>query len=187
MQNKEFYLTFDGAVNPPGTLRILEVLKKHNVLATFFVEGHRIAGHENILRQMRDAGHHVGNHSFTHPDFSTISPEECLLEVQKTDEALFSALNLRTRLLRPPCGILPDDRCGLLEQEGYKICLWSISVKDWEGPDAQAVAQRTFELAREPAVTAVYHDHLETTADTVDILIPGLQNMGYDICPIPYI
>ena len=96
------------------------MLKKHDVCATFFVEGHRIAGHEDVLRRMHEAGHHIGNHSFTHPDFSTLSRSECLEEVRRTDEALFSALNFHTWLLRPPSGILPEDRRALLEAAGYK-------------------------------------------------------------------
>jgi len=186
LQKKEFYLTFDGAVNPPGTLRILDVLAKHGVCATFFVEGHRIAGHEAILRDMLAAGHHIGNHSFTHPDFSTLDPAACMEEVSRTDDALFSAVSLRTRLLRPPCGILPEDRRALFEAAGYRICIWSISVKDWLGPDAASVAQRTFALAKEPLVTAVYHDHVEWTAQTADLIIPGLRDIGYHIGPIPY-
>ena len=186
LQEKTFYLTFDGAVNPPGTLRILEVLSRHGIHATFFVEGHRIAGQEEILREMISAGHHLGNHSFTHPDFSTLEPEACMEEVRKTDEALFQATGLRTKLLRPPCGILPDDKRKLLESAGYQICLWSISVKDWLGPDARSVAERTLSLARESTVTAVYHDHVDWTPETVELILPKLQDLGYSICPVPY-
>ena len=183
---KMFYLTFDGAVNPPNTIRILEQLEKLNVRATFFVEGHRIAGHEQTLREMVAAGHHLGNHSFHHPDFDKIPLEECLKEVHMTDEALLAATGLHTKLVRPPCGILPEDRRTLLEKEGYKICLWSISVKDWLGPDAAAVADRTIALATADTVTAVLHDHLDTTAETVASIVPRLRDMGYEIGPIPY-
>lgn len=184
--SKTFYLTFDGAVNPPNTLRILERLERLDVRATFFVEGHRIAGHEQILRDMAAAGHHIGNHSFHHPEFDKISLEACMEEVRSTDEALLAALGFRTRLVRPPCGILPEDRRALLEEAGYQICLWSISVKDWLGPDAAAVAERAVSLSAADEVTAVFHDHLDTTADTVTLLVPRLRDMGYEIVPIPY-
>lgn len=183
---KTFYLTFDGAVNPPNTLRILEQLEKLDVRATFFVEGHRIAGHEQILRDMAAAGHHIGNHSFHHPDFDKISLEACMEEVRTTDEALLAAVGFRTKLVRPPCGILPDDRRALLERAGYRICLWSISVKDWLGPDAAAVADRLVQLSAADVVTAVLHDHLDTTAETVALAVPRLQKLGYEIKPIPY-
>jgi|GEM_PF-6869300 len=185
-RKKTFYLTFDGAVNLPNTLKILEALQKTNVLATFFVEGQRITGHEDILRKMAAAGHHIGNHSFHHPDFDTISAEECLEEISSTDQALKEVLGFRTMLVRPPCGILPDDRRELLEDAHYKICLWSISVKDWLGPDSSAVADRTISLAGADTVTAVYHDHINWTADTVLKIVPRLRAMGYSIEPIPY-
>lgn len=187
MQNQEFYLTFDGAVNPPGTLKILEVLEKHGVCATFFVEGHRIAGHEATIREMAARGHHIGNHSFTHPDFSAIGPEACMEEVRRTDEALSQGAGVHTKLLRPPCGILPDDRRAILEAAGYRICLWSISVKDWTGPDAGAVARRTLALATDPVVTAVLHDHVPWTAETAELIIPPLRDRGYHFKPIPYL
>ena len=183
---KIFYLTFDGAVNPPNTLRILEQLEKLDVRATFFVEGHRIAGHERILRDMASAGHHIGNHSFHHPEFDKIPLEDCMEEIRSTDEALYAALGFRTRLVRPPCGILPEDRRRLLEQAGYWINLWSISVKDWLGPDAETVAERTLSLSSGNEVTAVFHDHLDTTADTVALVIPRLRDKGYELMPIPY-
>ena len=186
MKQKTFYLTFDGAVNPPGTLRILEALERLGVRATFFVEGHRIAGNEATLQSMAAAGHHIGNHSFTHPDFSTLPPEACMEEVARTDRALADVLGFRTRLLRPPCGILPDEHRRQFQAAGYAINLWSISVKDWLGPDAEAVARRTVELAQEDAVTAVYHDHVAWTPQVVDLIVPALRDQGYEFAPIPY-
>ena len=186
MSEKKFYLTFDGAVNPPNTLKILEELAKQDVRATFFVEGHRIAGHEEILREMAAAGHHIGNHSFHHPEFDKIPLQECWEEIKTTDDALHEVLGFRTKLVRPPCGILPDDRRALLESNGYRICIWSISVKDWLGPDAASVVQRTVDLAKADEVTAVYHDHVAWTPEVVKLLIPAIRDAGYEICTVPY-
>ncbi len=184
--DKIFYLTFDGAVDPPHTLDILEQLERYDIRATFFVEGHRIAGHEQTLREMIATGHHLGNHSFTHPDFSTLSLPQCQEEIRRCDEALYQATGLRTKLLRPPCGILLPEQRKCFEDMGYKISLWSISVKDWLGPDADAVVQRTIDLAREEQVVAVYHDFMETTAETVKKIVPQLLDKGYRFEPVPY-
>ena len=109
-----------------------------------------------------------------------------MVEVQRTDQALAEVLGFRTCLLRPPCGILPEEHRRLFEQAGYRINLWSISVKDWLGPDAEAVAARTVELAREDQVTAVYHDHVEWTSQVVSKIVPALRERGYEFAPIPY-
>lgn len=186
MAQKRFYLTFDGAVNLPNTMNIVAVLADLGVQATFFVEGSRIAGHEPQLRAMVAAGHHLGNHSFTHPDFDKIPLEDCQREISVTDEALEAAVGFRTMLVRPPCGILPDDRRALLENLGYKISIWTISVKDWLGPDADAVAQRLVDLAEADEVVAVLHDHLDWTPEVVQKAVPALQAKGYWIGPIPY-
>ncbi len=186
MAEKIFHLTFDGAVDPPGTLQILEQLDRYGIKATFFVEGHRIAGHEDTLKDMIKAGHHLGNHSFNHPSFNTLTLEQCREEVRLCDEALVNALGLHTKLLRPPCGHLQEDQRKLFEEMGYEIYLWTISNKDWLGPNAAAVAQRTLDLAHDDKVIAVYHDFLETTAETLSIVLPQLLDRGYRFEPIPY-
>ncbi len=184
--DKIFYLTFDGAVNPPNTMRILDILKEYGVKATFFVEGHRISGHEDTLKRILSEGHHIGNHSFHHPDFSEISPEECMDEILSTDEALKEACGLHTALMRPPCGVLPEDRKKMIRDAGYIVSLWSISVKDWLGPDAPSIAGRVIELSRDEEVVAVLHDHVDWNPDVLPLIIPALKEKGYRFEPLPY-
>ncbi len=180
------HLTFDGAVNKPGTLHIMQALQEMDVKATFFVEGHRIRDNEKVLQEIKNRGHHLGNHSFTHPNFDELTVEQGLQEIEKADEALFLALGFRTKLVRPPSGILPQEHRDALEAKGYQINLWSISVKDWLGPDANAVAERTITQCKGQDVTVVYHDHLPWTADVVRLVVPQLQAKGYSIKPIAY-
>ncbi|MFW5942713.1 MAG: polysaccharide deacetylase family protein, partial [Chloroflexota bacterium] len=142
MPQKRFYLTFDGAPNPPGTDNILQVLARHDVPAAFFMEGRRLETEADCARRVRDAGHDVGNHTYNHPTFDTISLEECLEEVTRTDDILEAKLGRRPTLLRPPFGALTPETEQALLDRGYIIVLWSYSIRDWEGPDAGAIAQR---------------------------------------------
>jgi peptidoglycan/xylan/chitin deacetylase (PgdA/CDA1 family) len=104
MESKTFYLTFDGAPNPPGTERILEVLAKHCIQATFFIEGKRLENEEECGRRILQGGHDIGNHSYTHPDFDSVPIEICMEEVNKTDQILAEKLGVKTKYLRPPSG-----------------------------------------------------------------------------------
>lgn len=176
--NKSFYLTFDGAPNPPGTDRILRVLEKHVVKATFFMEGRRLEEEDKCAFRVLQAGHDIGNHSYNHLDFASIPLETCIEEVNKTDQILFTKLGIKTRLFRPPAGKLTPEVEEALLDLGFTIVLWSYSVKDWEGPDAQTVAERTLKQLKDEAVV-VLHDHVEWVPDTLEIIIPEIKKRGY--------
>jgi len=138
--SKAFYLTFDGAPNPPGTDRILDILAKYDVKATFFMEGKRLENNAECARRVLQAGHDIGNHSYNHPNFDSIPLELCLEEVYKTEKILAEKLDLKTKLIRPPAGKLNKGVEKALINLGYTIVLWSYSVRDWEGPDAESIA-----------------------------------------------
>ncbi|HSM56299.1 MAG TPA: polysaccharide deacetylase family protein [Candidatus Sulfomarinibacteraceae bacterium] len=178
MCEKRFYLTFDGAPNPPGTDKILQVLAHHAVPAAFFMEGRRLETEAECARRVRDAGHDVGNHTYNHPTFDAISLAECLEEVTRTDDILEAELGRRPTLLRPPFGILTPATQQVLLERGYTIVLWSVSIRDWEGPDAGAIAQRLLQQVRDGAIV-VFHDHVPWNPDALDIVIPALRDQGY--------
>lgn len=178
MTEKRFYLTFDGAPNPPGTDNILQVLARHDAPAAFFMEGRRLETQAGCARRVRDAGHDVGNHTYNHPTFDTISLEECLEEVTRTDDILEAELGQRPTLLRPPFGTLTAETEQALLNRGYTIVLWSYSIRDWEGPDAGAIAQRLLQQARDQAIV-VFHDRVPWNPAALDIVIPALRDQGY--------
>ena len=180
-EEKRFYLTFDGAPNPPGTDRILEKLAAHGVPATFFMEGQRVDGEPECAKRVLRAGHAIGNHSYTHPDFSTLSLEACDAEIEKTQQALQRHLRLKPRLLRPPFGKIKDEVIRHFEQQGFTIVLWDYSIKDWEGPDAAAIAQRVLSQLREGAAI-VMHDKVEWNPEVIDLIVPEIRKMGYTFC-----
>jgi peptidoglycan/xylan/chitin deacetylase (PgdA/CDA1 family) len=177
MSINSFYLTFDGAPNPPGTDRILEVLAEHNVKATFFMEGKRLEEEAPCALRVLEAGHDIGNHSYTHPDFDTIPIAQCLEEVNKTDLILYEKLGLKTKLLRPPSGKLTLEVEETFLKLGYTIVLWSYSIKDWEGPDAKSIAERVLNQIRKDTII-VFHDHVPWVPETLEIIIPKIKEAG---------
>jgi peptidoglycan-N-acetylglucosamine deacetylase len=176
--DKNFFLTFDGAPNPPGTDNILEVLRKHGVKGTFFMEGRRLEDHSECARRVLASGHDVGNHSYNHPEFDKISLEECLDEVRKTEAILFEKIGIKPVLLRPPAGILTSFVEETFLGLGYTLVLWSYSIKDWEGPDSASIASRVLHQARDNAIV-VFHDRIPWIPEALEIIIPTLQRAGY--------
>jgi len=178
MMEKSFYLTFDGSPNPPATDRLLAALDRHGVKATFFMEGRRLEKEADCARRVAAAGHDVGNHSYNHPLFDQIPIEECVREVEMTQEIMHKELGFNPTLLRPPAGNINDDIEKIFLDRGFDIVLWSYSVRDWEGPGANEVAQRILRKAAPGSIIAC-HDRVEWVTQTLDIIIPILRSGGY--------
>ncbi len=175
---KSFYLTFDGAPNPPGTDNILEVLSAHGCMATFFMEGHRVAVEADCAARVLAAGHDVGNHSNTHQEFYNLSVAEVRTELQQTDDILEKNIGIRTRFCRPPFGTMtPEIEASILDW-GYTIVLWSYSNWDWETPEVEVLAERIINGLRNDAII-VMHDHVPWVPETLDIIIPAIRSQGY--------
>lgn len=173
-----FYLSFDGSPNPPATDYLLNSLEKHNVKATFFMEGRRLEQEADCARRVQTAGHDIGNHSYNHPEFDKIPIEECIREVELTQEIIKKELGFYPTLLRPPAGVLPKIVEETFLAKGFDIVLWSYSVRDWEGPNAKSVSERILSQAFPGAIIAL-HDRTEWLIDILEIIIPELRKRHF--------
>lgn len=174
----KFYLTFDGSPNPPATDRLLNALASHHIKATFFMEGRRLEKESDCARRVQSAGHDIGNHSYNHPEFDKIPIEECIREVELTQQIIHKELGFFPNSLRPPVGILPKIVEDTFLSKGFDIVLWSYSVRDWEGPDAKSVSERILSQACPGAIIAL-HDRTEWLIDILDIIIPALRKRNF--------
>lgn len=173
----KYYLTFDGSPHP-NTLNNLDVLKKYDVKATFFVEGHRVAGDAEILKRIVEEGHALGNHSFSHEVMEDMSWEEILAEIVLCEEKIYRYTGKRPRLIRPPWGKINEDSLKRLEDMGYRMVLWNTSVKDWEVDDADVLGERLIACARDGAIP-VLHDRVEYGPEALNKAIPVLLARGF--------
>ncbi len=130
--------TFDDGPDPKWTPKILDILKRENVKAAFFVIGDQAENNVGLLQRYVREGHEVGNHTFTHPDISEISPRQLELELNLTERLFASKLGLQPLYFRPPYSIdqEPDttDQAApidLVEQMGYIIIGNKIDTEDW--------------------------------------------------------
>jgi peptidoglycan/xylan/chitin deacetylase (PgdA/CDA1 family) len=182
VEDKKFFLTFDGAPNPPHTDLLLDRLNTHGVKATFFMEGKRLEKEPECGRRVLAEGHIIGNHSYSHPDFSALTAEDQVEEILRAAGVISEVLGIKTPLVRPPFGIIDRAAEAQLRAAGYVLVLWDYSVKDWEGPDARSVADRVLGQLRAEEATIVLHDHVEINPAVLDIIIPGIKKRGYCFC-----
>ncbi len=99
-------LTFDDGPRDPDTAQILDVLRDHGVVATFFLIGENVARHPGLARRIVREGHAIGNHSFTHRSLPTLADAQIRAEIERAAEAIRRATGLRPWLLRPPYGTM---------------------------------------------------------------------------------
>ena len=180
---KVLYLTFDAGYENGCTEKILDVLKKHNVPAAFFLVGNYIEKNADLVRRMVDEGHIVGNHTMHHYDMSKLS-ERSAFEKELTDlEVLFKTTTGKEmpRYYRPPQGIYSEENLKMAKDLGYKTVFWSLAYVDWNN-DAQPTAQQAFNklLPRtHNGAVVLLHSTSATNAEILDELLTKWEQEGY--------
>jgi cellulose synthase/poly-beta-1,6-N-acetylglucosamine synthase-like glycosyltransferase/spore germination protein YaaH/peptidoglycan/xylan/chitin deacetylase (PgdA/CDA1 family) len=199
--SKKIALSFDDGPDQQFTPKILDILKKKNAPATFFVIGSAANDALGLLRREYAEGHEIGNHTYTHPRWNEISKTQIDVELNVTERLLNSTLGVNTLLFRPPYGIdhqpeTADEVAQLPSAQamGYLIVGARIDPHDWGEPGgippapAAAIVQRVLDQARANAGNIVLlHDGGGERTQTVLALpeiIDGLRAAGFQIVPV---
>ena len=180
---KVLYLTFDAGYENGYTPHILDVLKKHNVKATFFLVGNYIKTAPDIVKRMVSEGHTVGNHTFTHPDMSSITDKDSFYKELNDLSELYKETvgSEMTRLYRPPQGKFSTDNLLAAKELGYKTVFWSLAYADWNNDDQPTKEQAFSKLIPRTHNGAVIllHSTSKTNSEIVDELLTKWEEMGY--------
>ncbi|WP_418275479.1 polysaccharide deacetylase family protein [Isoptericola jiangsuensis] len=176
-------LTFDDGPGP-YTEKLLSELEEKDVKVTFFVVGSNAATRPDLVAAEVDAGHVVGNHSWDHPQLTTLSDEQIEHEVGRTDHAIEKAADVRPTLMRPPYGATDDTVAEILADRGEAQILWNVDTEDWKNRDADITTQRALDGAASGAIILM-HDIHPTTVDAVPGIIDQLQEDGYTLVTVP--
>lgn len=172
-----FALTFDDGPSALTTPKVLAVLEKYHVHATFFVIGKHIAGNQALIARMARDGDEVGNHTWSHPDLTTLSHSQILEQVDRTQAAVESAGAPVPTLLRPPYGAVDKK---VINDVPLPLAMWNEDPKDWQVLNAQKVVQN-FEAGAQPGGVADLHDIYPTTAAALPSIIQYLQKKHYHL------
>jgi peptidoglycan/xylan/chitin deacetylase (PgdA/CDA1 family) len=191
-RSKRLALTFDDGPNDPHTLRLLEVLARHQVHATFFLIGRFVAERPEIARAVAQAGHVIANHTYSHPNLIFCSRAEVRRQILACERALDDASVPHARLFRPPFGGRRPAALRTVRELGLEPIMWSVAAWDWRRDPADVVAATVFRQVRGGDVILM-HDgsYVRMGADrspsvaAADLILTRYRDQGYQFVTIP--
>ena len=189
--SKQVALTYDDGPNDPHTLKLLEVLAKHSVRATFFMIGRYVQQRPDIARAVAQAGHVIGNHTFTHP--LLIFESAALTRSQLVDcrQALDDTIGEHSNLFRPPFGGRRPATIRIARELGLRTVMWNVTGYDWNAPPAAMIAKKVARQMRGGDVILL-HDgghramgaDREQTVIATENLIQRYKAEGYEFVTV---
>jgi peptidoglycan-N-acetylglucosamine deacetylase len=189
---RQLALTYDDGPNDSCTLRLLEVLARHGVKATFFLIGRYVHSRPAIARQIAEAGHAIGNHTYSHPNLVFTSLQRLRRELQICERVLTETIGDHARLFRAPFGAKRPAVMRTVHKMGFKPIKWSVTCYDWKATTADRVEQHAIRQIRGGDLILMHDgDHAQMGADrshTVEAterLIRRYHDQGYEFVTIP--
>ena len=190
--SKQIALTFDDGPNDPHTLHLLNVLAKHNVLATFFLIGRYVRQRPDIVTEIAKQGHVIGNHAFTHPRLIFRSGSRIREEILQCRGAIFDAVGEHSSLFRPPFGGRRPGVFRIVRQLGLEPIMWNVTGYDWNPPSTDFIEQKVTSKIRGGDVVllhdgghAAFGADRSKTVEAVDRLIARYSADGHEFVTIP--
>ncbi|MEU0247798.1 glycosyltransferase [Streptomyces sp. NPDC006235] len=186
--DRHLVLTFDDGPDPVWTPKVLDVLKKHDAHAVFFVTGTMASRYPDLVRRMVEEGHEVGLHTFNHPDLSYQSKKRIDWELSQNQLALSGAAGIRTSLFRPPYSSFADAMDNrswpvteYIGRRGYITVVNNTDSEDWRKPGVAEIVRRATPKGGKGAIVLMHDsggDRHQTVA-ALDRMLPDLHEQGY--------
>jgi peptidoglycan/xylan/chitin deacetylase (PgdA/CDA1 family) len=171
-------LTFDDGPST-HTDRLIDSLTRLEVPATFFVIGEQVGVRPSVVRRLQASGQSVQNHTFSHPQLTTLSAASQLSQVTRTDDALAAAGVRRSTQLRPPYGSWNAATRTL----GKPLIMWSVDPRDWDGKSASAIRSHVSTYTRAGDIVLM-HDRVSATVDAVPGIVADLRAKGFTLVSV---
>lgn len=182
-EEKVIALTFDDGPTPGFTKRVLDILEAEDVRATFFLVGESIEANPLEAERIIEAGHEVGNHSYSHPRMVLVDYEFVAGELERTDELIREAGFTGTIHFRPPFGRKLFSLPRYLDDHGITSITWDVAPETWDDevqPRAEVV-EKVLQEARPGSIVLLHvmFPSRENTIAAVPEVIRGLRQQGY--------
>ena len=176
------YLTFDNGYENGYTESILDTLKKENVPATFFLTGHYLKSATPLVKRMIKDGHGIGNHTYGHPNLTTLSNQGMEDDWKKFDKLLNELTGVkRTVYTRPPAGVFNDNVLAKGNELGYRHIFWSVAFIDWhkDKPRGRDFAYNELMTQLHPGAVILMHTVAPDNAQALPDFIRDAKKAGY--------
>ena len=176
---KMIALTFDDGPNY-NTSKVIDVLNKYDIKATFFVLGSRAINNKDILKKMADSGMEIGNHTYNHLLLTKYDENKIRSEIDDTSEVIYSATKKRPKLLRPSYGSVNNK---IKKVANMPIIIWDIDTLDWKYHNSKRITSRVVNKVRDGDIILM-HDIYSASLNALSNIIPILQDNGYEFVTI---
>lgn len=174
-------LTFDDGPSSTTTPRLLDILYKKDVPATFFMLGKMARANPDLVRRAEKEGHIVASHTMYHQNLIRIPANAAKDDIAESKTVFNDILGHEPTLTRPPYGNING---AVRNSVGTPMILWSVDTLDWQSKDPSAILAVTKEQIHDGAIILM-HDIYDTTVDAVPIVIDELRKDGYDFVTVP--
>jgi peptidoglycan-N-acetylglucosamine deacetylase len=178
-------LTFDDGPNPAVTPALLDLLERHDVLATFFLIGRYVRLYPALAKEIAARGHAIGNHTDTHPTLTFCSRSHIAAELDRCDSAFYRAIGRSALWMRPPFGFRGPQLSGVIRDRGKRgVVMWSASMRDWIVQPAEQMINRLHSARGGDIVLLHDGDHRLSHADrhhtvaAIEYWIPRWKDAG---------
>lgn len=174
-------LTIDDGPDPRYTPTVLALLQQYGIRATFFLIGENVVEHPELVREIADRGHHIANHTWTHPDLRHLSDTKVRDELQRTSDLLYKTTGRQPTWFRAPGGDWSPESLKVAADLGMRNMAWSVDPRDWSRPGTSAIIDTILKDVRSGSIV-LNHDGGGDRSQTVAALkayLPVLVDSGY--------
>ncbi len=179
---KIIYLTFDEGYEAGYTSQILNTLKENEVKAAFFITAHYVNSEPDLVKQMINEGHVVGNHTVNHKSMPELTEEKIKKEVMDLHQAIYEKFNYEMKYIRPPKGEFSENTLQATNRLGYQTVMWSFAYEDWEEdkqPDKATAKKKILDNLHNGEIMLL-HGNSKTNTEILDEVIKEAKNLGYE-------
>jgi polysaccharide deacetylase family sporulation protein PdaB len=182
--DKKAAITFDCAWGASDIPVILDILKKDNIKATFFLVGQWAEKYPDETKLIANAGHDVANHSYSHLRMSAIDRNKAKSEITRCTDIISGITGAKTNLFRPPYGDFNDSVVTTARDLGYYTIQWDVDSLDWKpGISMNEIISRVLTKVQ-PGSIILFHNDTANTAKSLPTIIAALKEKGYGFAPV---
>ena len=175
--------TFDDGPTP-YTDRLLTVLRDADAKATFFLIGNKVAANPDGAKRIAEAGMEIGNHTWEHPNMTTIPADRVPAQLSKAQDAITAATGKTPNIWRPPGGLTDPAVNEVAAKDGLAGILWDVIPFDWINDSDTAATKYMLMTQIKPGSVVLFHDSYSSTVDLVYQFLPVLKANGYHLVTV---
>jgi peptidoglycan-N-acetylglucosamine deacetylase len=158
---------------------ILKILNGHQTKATFFFDGSWVKKNPDLARLIKEAGHEIGNHAYSHPDLKQRSRGETLVELQRTNDIIQDTIGIKPKWFAPPSGSFNQATIQVADQLHMKTILWTVDTVDWKKPSATEMVRRVVSKVENGSMILMHPT--KPVVEGLGMMITEMKEKGYQL------